>query len=63
MKRIGLKSVKCGPPLPISIPRAQGFDVGHVAVLEKSAHLLTYVTPSTHRVSLVGVPLLYMAMI
>lgn len=41
-RSIGLVSIQSGPPLPVSIPRAQGFDMGLVAVLETAEHVVTY---------------------
>ncbi|EKV06083.1 hypothetical protein PDIG_78610 [Penicillium digitatum PHI26] len=37
-----------GPPLPISIPRAHGFDMGLVAVLETAEHIATYAVHPAH---------------
>ncbi|OJJ49875.1 hypothetical protein ASPZODRAFT_128431 [Penicilliopsis zonata CBS 506.65] len=44
----GLVSLRAGPPLPISIPRAQGFDMGLVAVLESPEHVATYAVHPAH---------------
>ncbi|KAJ6143757.1 hypothetical protein N7471_003210 [Penicillium samsonianum] len=44
----GLLSLQSGPPLPISIPRAQGFDMGLVAVLETAEHIATYAVHPAH---------------
>lgn len=44
----GLVSMECGQPLPICLPRAQGFDMGLVAVLEKPEHVATYAVHPAH---------------
>ncbi|KAJ5950393.1 Dimeric alpha-beta barrel [Penicillium vulpinum] len=44
----GLLSLKSGTPLPISIPRAQGFDMGLVAVLETAEHVASYAVHPAH---------------
>ncbi|KAL4880846.1 hypothetical protein BJY04DRAFT_190147 [Aspergillus karnatakaensis] len=44
----GLISLKAGQPLPISIPRAKGFDMGLVAVLEKPEDLAGYAVHPAH---------------
>ncbi|KAL5342365.1 hypothetical protein BJX70DRAFT_394955 [Aspergillus crustosus] len=44
----GLVSLKAGQPLPISIPRAKGFDMGIVAVLEKPEDLAGYAVHPAH---------------
>ncbi|KAJ5561718.1 Dimeric alpha-beta barrel [Penicillium sp. DV-2018c] len=44
----GLVSLKSGVPLPISIPRAHGFDMGLVAVLETAEHIATYAVHPAH---------------
>ncbi|KAJ5682309.1 hypothetical protein N7462_005474 [Penicillium macrosclerotiorum] len=44
----GLVSLQCGEPLPISIPRAQGFNMGLVAVLEKPDDIATYAVHPAH---------------
>lgn len=44
----GLVSLQTGPPLPISIPRAQGYDMGMVAVLETAEHVATYAVHPAH---------------
>jgi hypothetical protein len=44
----GLISMECGQPLPICLPRAQGFDMGLVAVLEKPEHVATYAVHPAH---------------
>ncbi|KAJ5578116.1 uncharacterized protein N7459_007080 [Penicillium hispanicum] len=44
----GLVSMQTGQPLPISIPRAQGFDMGLVAVLETPDHVATYAVHPAH---------------
>ena len=41
--------MQTGPPLPISLPRAQGFDMGLVAVLETPEHVATYAVHPAHR--------------
>lgn len=40
--------MQCNQPLPISIPRAQGFDMGLVAVLEKPDDVAGYATHPAH---------------
>lgn len=35
-------------PLPISMPRAKGFDMGLVAILEKPDDVATYATHPAH---------------
>lgn len=45
---IGLLSMQSGTPLPISIPRAKGFDMGLVAVLETAEHVATYAVHPAH---------------
>ncbi|KAJ6022864.1 uncharacterized protein N7446_013217 [Penicillium canescens] len=44
----GLLSIQSGPPLPISLPRAKGFDMGIVAVLETPEHVTTYAVHPAH---------------
>ena len=44
----GLVSLQIGPPLPISLPRAKGFDMGIVAVLETPEHVATYAVHPAH---------------
>ncbi|KAL1988905.1 hypothetical protein VTN96DRAFT_6894 [Rasamsonia emersonii] len=44
----GLTSLHTNPPLPISVPRAKGFDMGLVAVLESPEHLAGYATHPAH---------------
>ncbi|KAL4816293.1 hypothetical protein BDW67DRAFT_161987 [Aspergillus spinulosporus] len=44
----GLLSLKAGGPLPICIPRAKGFDMGLVAVLEKPSDLEGYAVHPAH---------------
>ncbi|EPS25764.1 hypothetical protein PDE_00700 [Penicillium oxalicum 114-2] len=44
----GLISLECGKPLPICLPRAHGFDMGLVAVLEKSDTVATYAIHPAH---------------
>ncbi|KAJ5793699.1 Dimeric alpha-beta barrel [Penicillium paradoxum] len=44
----GLQSIQNGAPLPISIPRAKGFDMGLVAVLETAEHVTTYAIHPAH---------------
>lgn len=44
----GLASLECGQPLPICLPRAQGFDMGLVAVLEKPEHVASYAVHPAH---------------
>jgi len=40
--------MQSGTPLPISIPRAKGFDMGLVAVLETPEHVATYAVHPAH---------------
>ncbi|KAJ5771036.1 uncharacterized protein N7511_003087 [Penicillium nucicola] len=44
----GLQSIQSGPPLPISIPRAQGFDMALIAVLDTPEHIATYAVHPAH---------------
>jgi hypothetical protein len=44
----GLKSLKTNTPLPICVPRAKGFDMGLVAVLEKPEDLPVYAVHPAH---------------
>ncbi|GFF30026.1 hypothetical protein IFM46972_02799 [Aspergillus udagawae] len=44
----GLISLKAGQPLPISVPRAKGFDMGLVAVMESPGAVATYATHPVH---------------
>ncbi|KAJ5450088.1 uncharacterized protein N7458_006537 [Penicillium daleae] len=44
----GLVSMECGQPLPICLPRAKGFDMGLVAVLEKPEHVASYAVHPAH---------------
>ncbi|CBF88267.1 uncharacterized protein ANIA_11290 [Aspergillus nidulans FGSC A4] len=44
----GLLSLKAGGPLPICVPRAKGFDMGLVAVLEKPSDLEGYAVHPAH---------------
>lgn len=44
----GLISLHTNPPLPISVPRAKGFDMGLVAVLESPEHVASYATHPAH---------------
>ncbi|KAE8154418.1 hypothetical protein BDV25DRAFT_147668 [Aspergillus avenaceus] len=44
----GLRSIKSGTPLPISVPRAKGFDMGLVAVLEKPDDVSVYAGHPAH---------------
>ncbi|KAJ5180687.1 hypothetical protein N7492_003897 [Penicillium capsulatum] len=44
----GLVSLKANTPLPICLPRAKGFDMGLVAVLETPEHVATYATHPAH---------------
>jgi hypothetical protein len=48
MHESGLVSLQANQPLPISIPRAKGFDMGLVAVLEKAEDVVTYATHPAH---------------
>lgn len=45
---IGLVSLEANAPLPISVPRAKGFDMGIVAVLEKPEDVANYATHPAH---------------
>lgn len=44
----GLVSMETNQPLPISVPRAKGFDMGLVAVLEKADDVAAYATHPAH---------------
>ncbi|KAJ5097352.1 stress responsive A/B barrel domain protein [Penicillium angulare] len=44
----GLISLEANTPLPISVPRAKGFNMGLVAVLEKPEDLATYAVHPVH---------------
>ncbi|OGM46865.1 stress responsive A/B barrel domain protein [Aspergillus bombycis] len=44
----GLRSLKTNPPLPISVPRAKGFDMGLVAVLDKPEDVAVYAGHPAH---------------
>jgi hypothetical protein len=44
----GLVSLEAGQPLSICIPRAKGFDMGLVAVLEKAEDVATYAVHPAH---------------
>ncbi|KAF3388138.1 hypothetical protein DPV78_012327 [Talaromyces pinophilus] len=44
----GLLSVEANGPLPISVPRANGFDMGIVAVLEKPEDVASYAVHPAH---------------
>lgn len=44
----GLVSLKAGGPLPICVPRAKGFDMGLVAVLEKPSDVEAYAVHPAH---------------
>ena len=44
----GLRSLKTNPPLPISVPRAKGFDMGLVAVLDKKEDVAVYAAHPAH---------------
>ncbi|KAE8353414.1 hypothetical protein BDV28DRAFT_148071 [Aspergillus coremiiformis] len=44
----GLRSIQSNQPLPISVPRAKGFDMGLVAVLEKSEDVAVYAAHPAH---------------
>lgn len=44
----GLVSLKTNQPLPICVPRAKGFDMGLVAVLESPAHVEGYAAHPAH---------------
>lgn len=45
---LGLVSLQAGQPLSICIPRAHGFDMGLVAVLEKAEDVATYAVHPAH---------------
>lgn len=40
--------MEAGGPLPISVPRAKGFDMGLVAVLEKPEDVASYAIHPAH---------------
>lgn len=44
----GLISLKAGQPLPISVPRAKGFDMALVAVMESPEAVASYATHPVH---------------
>ncbi|GES59167.1 stress responsive A/B barrel domain protein [Aspergillus terreus] len=44
----GLISLKANPPLPICVPRAKGFDMGLVAVLETPKDVEAYAVHPAH---------------
>ncbi|KAA8651854.1 hypothetical protein EYZ11_006216 [Aspergillus tanneri] len=44
----GLLSLKTNAPLPICVPRAKGFDMGLVAVLESPKHVEEYAVHPAH---------------
>ncbi|KAJ5677119.1 Dimeric alpha-beta barrel [Penicillium maclennaniae] len=44
----GLVSLQAGQPLSICIPRAQGYDMGLVAVLEKAEDVASYAVHPAH---------------
>ncbi|KAL3481882.1 hypothetical protein BJX99DRAFT_253008 [Aspergillus californicus] len=44
----GLVSLKANAPLPICVPRAKGFDMGLVAVLEKAEDVAAYGAHPAH---------------
>lgn len=44
----GLISLKANQPLPICVPRAKGFDMGLVAVLESPQHVEGYAVHPAH---------------
>lgn len=44
----GLKSLEMGPPLASTAQRAQGFNLGLLAVLESEEHLAGYATHPAH---------------
>lgn len=44
----GLISLHTNPPLPISVPRAKGFNMGLVAVLELPEHVAGYAAHPAH---------------
>ncbi|KAJ5753025.1 hypothetical protein N7520_009942 [Penicillium odoratum] len=44
----GLVSLEANTPLPICVPRAKGFDMGLVAVLEKKENVAEYAVHPAH---------------
>jgi hypothetical protein len=44
----GLQSIQVGSPLPISVPRAKGFDMGLVAVLDSAEDVAVYAVHPAH---------------
>lgn len=44
----GLQKISCGPPLAATKERAQGFDYGLVAVLEKESDVEVYAKHPAH---------------
>ncbi|KKK23275.1 stress responsive A/B barrel domain protein [Aspergillus rambellii] len=44
----GLVSLKTGQPLPICVPRARGFDMGIVAVMERPEDVAEYAVHPAH---------------
>lgn len=46
----GLITLSANPPVPFSAFRSKGFDMGIVAVLESSEHLVSYATHPAHLV-------------
>ncbi|KAL2813681.1 hypothetical protein BJX63DRAFT_211255 [Aspergillus granulosus] len=44
----GLVSLKAGGPLPICVPRAKGFDMALVAILEKPEDVAGYAVHPAH---------------
>lgn len=45
---VGLISLEANGPLPISVPRAKGFNMGIVAVLEKKEDVAAYAVHPAH---------------
>ncbi|EIT77615.1 unnamed protein product [Aspergillus oryzae] len=55
----GLRSLKTNPPLPISVPRAKGFDMGLVAVLDKKEDVAVYAAHPAHLEYVFPLPFLF----
>lgn len=45
----GLLKISFGPPLPISAPRSQGFDIGIVAILDNPETIPHYAAHPAHQ--------------
>ena len=48
IQNLGLLKYDFGAPLPVTANRAKGFDMGLVAILEKSADVTTYAQHPAH---------------